>query len=120
MSSPLHERTSGDAPAIEQSAVERSERHELLAARRRRRALDVIAATTGAVTLEALAAEISAREAGRDGVDEETVERVAIDLYHAHVPKLADFGVVSYDETTRWIEPDGTAIDALRNPAENG
>lgn len=41
-------------------------------------------------------------EAGRD-VDEDHRKRVHSDLYHAHVPQLADAGLLDYDERSDTI-----------------
>lgn len=58
-------------------------------------------------TLPDLATEIAARE---DGVDEHAVtearrQRVYVSLYHVHVPKLADEGVVAFDDIAETVTP---------------
>ena len=85
-------------------------RYELLAAERRRLALDVLAGTTGTVELDTLAAEIATREDGIDASDEEAIEHVTLTLHHAHLPKMADVGVLDYDPATALIEP----VDVLQ------
>ena len=80
------------------------EHHRLLAAERRRLALDILADETAIVDLEDLAAEIAAREVGPDA-DGEAVERVALSLHHVHLPHMADVGVLDYDPRTKIVEP---------------
>ncbi|MFB6139709.1 MAG: hypothetical protein ABEJ26_04660 [Halosimplex sp.] len=58
-------------------------------------------------TLEELAAKVAAWE---DGAPEREVtarrrENVYVSLYHAHVPKLVDLGVVAFDEGRETITP---------------
>lgn len=110
MSRPSNNGTDADASTVELSA---SDRHELLVADRRRLTLDILAGNTTPVELEELAAGIAAREDGIDAVDEETIERAAIDLHHAHLPKMAELGVLEYDPETRRIDPSGIAIDSV-------
>lgn len=66
----------------------------LLRDRRRRAALHVLAARTAPVALADLAAAVAAREAA-------DADAVAEALHHVHLPKLADAGVVDYDEADR-------------------
>lgn len=92
------EHTSGtDESAAELTA---SERHSLLAADRRRLALDILAGRSSPVEPEGLAARVTARGNG-SAAAEESVERVAITLHHTHLPKMAEMGVVDYDPVTR-------------------
>lgn len=94
-----------DSPEI--TGLPASERYRLLAADRRRLALDILAGQTTPVELEELAAGIAAREDESTSVDEETLERVAITLHHTHLPKLAEAGVLDYDPESHQIDPDG-------------
>jgi len=69
-------------------------------------------------TLTELAAEIAAREDGSPdaAVDDGDLERVCVSLYHAHVPKLVDWKVVSFDEETETVaiaENAEQVLDAL-------
>lgn len=81
-----------------------SEYHRLLASKRRRVALDVLANRTAPVDLEDLAATIALRELEVDIADEKTIKRVALTLHHNHLPKMTDLGVVDYDPETTRIE----------------
>lgn len=66
-------------------------------------------------TLHELAARIASLERDRpqEAVAGETVERVYLSLYHAHVPKLVDHGLVRFDETDGTIALDEGAAPAL-------
>lgn len=63
---------------------------EVLTAERRREALYVLYSRDEPISLTELAEEVASAE-GSD------VEQVAPTLYHVHLPKLADVGVVRYD-----------------------
>lgn len=56
-------------------------------------------------SLTDLAVRVAAWEEGvaASAVDETTRDRVSAALYHAHVPKLADLHVVSFDEGARTV-----------------
>ena len=75
---------------------------DLLADRRRRFALAYLAdAADGAVTFEALAEAVAARECEGSGVvpDDRRTD-VEVSLHHNHLPRLADAGLVEYDRGT--------------------
>lgn len=73
---------------------------------RRRRLLTALDGEREA-SLRDLAVRVAAREEGKPAGDVTDDERksVRVSLYHAHVPKLADAGVVEYDDATRTISP---------------
>jgi hypothetical protein len=85
------------------SGLTESERYRILSDERRRLVLDVLADRTPPVTLDRLAAVIAEREDGLDPDDQETVERVRIDLHHCHLPKIAAHGIVDYDRQSNRI-----------------
>lgn len=87
-------------------------RHRLLAAKRRRLAIDAVADRTAPLALSDLAATVAASEDGIDAADEEAVQRVAATLHHTHLPKLSEAGVVSYNPDSRRIDPSGAAVDS--------
>lgn len=89
------------------------ERHQLLAAERRRAALDVLAGRTTPAALTDVARALAEQEAA-DDPDEAAVERVAVTLHHVHLPRLDAAGVADYDPETRRIDPDGSLVDSLR------
>ena len=83
--------------------------HRLLAAERRRVALDVLA-SRGPMSLEALAEGVVDRERQGD-VTREAVGRVMTDLYHRHLPLMADLGVVEFDRRERRISSRGIGLE---------
>lgn len=72
---------------------------DILAADRRRLALEQLAAADDQVVVGDLAAAIAASEQGidPDAVDERTREAVHDDLYERHLPKLTATETVSYN-----------------------
>lgn len=74
---------------------------ERCADERRRLTLEVLANRVGPIGLEELAAAVADR-AGFDG--SAAVERVALELHHDHLPRLADRGVLDYDPDRRRVE----------------
>jgi hypothetical protein len=70
-------------------------------------------------SLSELAGKIAAWETDQpaDEVSEPERQRVYVSLYHSHVPKLADCGVVSFDadaETLSTAENAGQVLEALQ------
>lgn len=72
---------------------------DLLADDRRRYVLKCLREHDGAISMSDLAEDVAARETEepRTAIEAEMVQRVATSLYHSHVPKLADVGVVEFD-----------------------
>ncbi|WP_436932596.1 DUF7344 domain-containing protein [Halosimplex halobium] len=70
------------------------ERYELLAAERRRTALEVLAERGTPVELDDLATAVAAREGGETPA---ATDRLAVSLHHVHLPRMADLGVLDYD-----------------------
>ena len=72
----------------------------LLADRRRRQFLTVLDAHGETLTLADAADEVAEREheCPLSDISAETVMQVYMSLYHSHVPKLANAGVVEYDQ----------------------
>ncbi|MFC7232693.1 hypothetical protein ACFQMM_17440 [Saliphagus sp. GCM10025308] len=93
-----------------------SDRHRLLAADRRRLALDVLTETSETVSLEELARKVAAREDDREAQDEASVDHneIEISLHHHHLPKMANMHVLEYDPETNVIRPSGISLDVVR------
>lgn len=106
-----------DGPDPRQSAY--SDRYDLLADEQRRRvvaALDRVSTPTG---IEALAASVVAgAEDDPEDVPDDRVERLAIELHHRHLPKLADAGLVAYDAEAHQVE--SVAVDGLLRRESTG
>ncbi|MDG5760820.1 hypothetical protein QA600_15900 [Natronococcus sp. A-GB1] len=95
-----------ELPAVggQRSSVDES--LSLLSSRRRRDVLYCLSETEVA-SIESLATSIAAREVSvpAERVSPDDRERLLIDLYHTHLPKLADRGLIEYDQrsgTVRW------------------
>lgn len=75
--------------------------HRLLAADRRRLALDVLPAG-GPRGLEGLAEEVVGRER-RGDVTEHAVHRTIVDLYHCHLPLMTDLDAIEFDRREKRV-----------------
>ena len=83
------------------------EAFELLAHRRRRVFLHVMRSYGEAVTLPDAAEAVASQEFGRDVVElsAERVANVYLSLYHDHLPRLVDAGLVRYDQDRDLVAP---------------
>lgn len=90
-------------------------RHSLLRHRHRRWALKCLARTDGSLHLADLAhdvARIAAARRGKSAVLDEA-ETLYVRLYHNHVPRLHEAGVVSFDRETRLVSTTAETDDVL-------
>lgn len=78
---------------------------QALSNERRRRALAVVAATDERVSLTDVAVELAAATGEGDDVDPDEARRIRRSLYHRHVPRLAEAGLVSYDPHHQLVAP---------------
>lgn len=80
---------------------------ETLSVPLRRRALQVLRDVETPLSLADLAIELVRRESDDRAVDGqwEQVRQYRITLYHAHVPKLAEAGLVEYDADRKTVAP---------------
>ncbi|WIV66030.1 DUF7344 domain-containing protein [Natrialbaceae archaeon AArc-T1-2] len=80
---------------------------QLLADKRRRLLLEVVRTYDEELTLPDAAEEVARRETGRPVVDlpAEHVKRVYISLYHDHLPRLVDAGLLEYEQERDLVEP---------------
>lgn len=74
-----------------------------LANERRRAALAVLREAEAPLALADLAADLVARERASTAPDHEAVQRCYVSLYHRHVPKLVDAGLVEFDADRRTV-----------------
>lgn len=95
-----------DNPVLELDAVFRALAHP-----RRRYLLYTLLGHDSGASLSDLATNIAAWEHDTPPaeVSAEARERVEVALYHAHIPKLVDLGVVTYDADTRIVTPAANA-----------
>lgn len=96
----------------------------VLAEPRRRTMLRALQTANGSLPIEDGAARVAARENDRhpEGVEPTDARLVAIDLQHAHLPKLADAGLVEVDTERRVVSLDVPVerVDAYLARVENG
>lgn len=91
------------APSIEPTDVTLDQLFDVLANQRRRHVLSYLhEAPTDVVEFSDLIAGVVARESDRNR-DTDHYETVAIDIWHTHLPKLANFGLLEYDEEDQMI-----------------
>ena len=101
MSQPTNETAITGSRRIE---LTESERHRLLSVERRRLVLDVLTGKSAPIDIESLAGGVAAREEGLDASEEETIQRVSVELHHIHLPLMTAMGVLEYD-------PDAGRVD---------
>lgn len=90
--------------ALDTVDIDPSEKCDLLAEKQRWLVLDIISGITSPIELEELSVRVASFESGTLTKDD-AVERVAISLHHIHLPRLADVGVLDYDQESNVIEP---------------
>jgi len=94
-----------DAPDLQLTT---NELFDLLADGRRRAVLRYVLERSDEVRLEELSEEVANGETGSTG---ELPEQLSIELHHAHLPKLADAGLVRYDPESWAVEPLAAATE---------
>lgn len=83
------------------------EAFSILASHRRRLLLEVMATYGEELTLPDAAEEVAVRETGRQvtALSAETVADIYISLYHDHLPRLVDAGLLRYDQERDLVSP---------------
>lgn len=90
--------------------------YDALADERRRYVLQLLDEAEAPLTLDDVATEVVRweRETEDGSVDAAAVTRVHTSLYHVHVPKLVDAGIVRYTGTEDRVElTDSVSLDAI-------
>lgn len=92
-------------PSQPGSTLTHEEVYEILAHPRRRHVVAALHEGDSQWSLDELSRYVAEREYDvlGTGVPEETVEQVSTSLYHAHLPKLTETGVVAYDSEQRQV-----------------
>lgn len=95
-----------DLADIERAPIGFDELFEILKNERRRRVLQYLLDVEDEVTLDELAEEIAARETGKDikQITSQERKRVYVGLYQCHLPKMDDYGAISYNKPRGRIE----------------
>lgn len=91
----------------EKAATTVDETFELLANERRRLLLHVMRSYGEAVTLPDAAEAVASREFGRDvaTLSGERIATVYLSLYHDHLPRLVEAGLLEYDQERDLVSP---------------
>ncbi|WP_425607776.1 DUF7344 domain-containing protein [Natrinema salsiterrestre] len=81
----------------------------LLSDHRRRRVLELLLSHDRPLTITDLRNEVVEQEQNREitNIPREDVKEVHAALHHNHIPKLAEAGVVIYDQERSIVEPTG-------------
>lgn len=77
--------------------------HRVLASQRRCVVLDVFGDREPPIGLDELAAAVADREREIDG-ERRDQDQVQVTLYHHHLPKMADLGLVEFDPESMRVE----------------
>lgn len=95
-----------DAAAIEEAQIGFDQLFEILKNQRRRRVLRYLIENDEGVTLDELAEAIAARETDKDvrQITSQERKRVYVGLYQCHLPKMDDYGAISYNKPRGQIE----------------
>ncbi|WP_458210224.1 DUF7344 domain-containing protein [Haladaptatus sp. NG-SE-30] len=102
---------------VETTGVCSSEHYQLLADARRRAVLTVLDPDGPPVALADLARQVAAHELDSTPdriVESPRVQRIHVSLYHVHIPKLTEAGVVSYNANRQTVAA-GPEFDAVRS-----
>ncbi|WP_136717090.1 DUF7344 domain-containing protein [Halorientalis salina] len=91
--------STGGTAQLRLEGPSRDDLFESLADARRRRSLAYLRAEEGVVSVEELAKHVAAAErTGGERVSPSDRKQVATSLYHVHLPKLIDSGLVSWQD----------------------
>jgi hypothetical protein len=89
---------------VETARLSESDYHGLLASERRRTVLAILDERPGPIDLDELAEAVVTRGRDADTPGERERERTAVELHHAHLPKMDALGVVDYDPDANRVE----------------
>lgn len=103
----------GDGPKNEARPIDVAEstRHELLAVPRRRLTVDILEGRVASLDLDTVARGLAVRE--QADPSPETVERIAIELHHNHLPRLDEYELIEYEPKARLVHATGTTLEGV-------
>lgn len=115
----LGSRTGGTVSQTTEGGIDSDCVHAMLDDRRRRIVVDVVD-DLGVATTRDVATQVAARERkiSPHEVTEDQRTEVTVSLYHIHVPKLADLGVLRVEDGMEQIRPGpkaGRVMDVLED-----
>lgn len=88
---------------VETGSLSEEDYHRLMAVRRRRTTLTVLAELSLPVDLDDIAAAIAEREKDMAGSDETSIDEIVMKLHHIHLPKMDHLGVIDYDQDSNRV-----------------
>lgn len=86
----------------------------ILADDRRRATISLLATVEGSVELASLAERILDERGDGQSAEEEQALRVYMSLYHSHIPKMEEAGLVSYSQHDDTVSPTDGLDDAIK------
>lgn len=106
----------GDAAASEMTSLSKDDIFHVLQNGRRRRVLQYLADTDGSIDMREVAEQVAAWEHDTtiQQLTSDQRQRVYIALYQSHLPKLADFGLITYNQSRGIVEQTPLADQATR------
>ena len=117
-----HQNDTGNADHPTESVLSKNELFEILKNQRRRDVLRFLSANEGKANLSDLAEHIAAKENGIDvgALSSSQRKRVYIGLYQCHLPKMAEFGVIEYNQSrgTITLLPAAALFDSYLEDAD--
>lgn len=89
--------------------------YSVLANERCRQVLSALVREPMPINTKTLARQVTIQEACDNSkmVTEERIEQVHVSLYHHHLPKLADFDLITYDPETKTVKDVADTIDSI-------
>lgn len=114
-------RSTADGGRRSPTELTTDELYHTLQCERRRLALRHLLDREGPTDVDALATAVATaeRDTSADALSDEQRQRIRLDLYQSHLPKLDDLGLVVYDQSRNLVEPT-PAIDALEPYLDEG
>lgn len=81
-----------------------SELFHVLSNSRRRYVLHYLANNSFVTDIRSLAIQVAKWEVGESDTTDERIESVRTSLIHSHLPKLADYGIITFDTDSSLVE----------------
>lgn len=85
--------------------------HDVLRNERRRRVIDILQSSNGAVSVRELSEEIGSIESERNPAPRNIKQSVYVSLLQTHLPKLDELGIVDYQAEGKMVNVDGSLKD---------
>lgn len=114
-------RSTADGERRSPTELTTDELYHTLQCERRRLALRHLLDCEGPTDVDSLVTAVATaeRDTGADELPDDERQRIRLDLYQSHLPKLDDLGLVAYDQSRNVVEPT-PAIDALEPYLDEG